>query len=157
MSDSLGILLKKTQSGNSGISPSWSVGHDQPTRHETMQYKLILTYIQDTNYRCLTKFLPLCCHFMSYINQAKKSYERQLGNPSSNNIQQQWYQSIVVVARPTNPRHQACLGFNSCVNAYHGHIICKNRQYDIHITAQIYFLHISSQQKANIFSYVGCK
>ena len=35
-----------------------------------------------------------------------------------------------------------------------GPIICKNRQYDIHITAQIYFLHIGSHQKAKIFSYV---
>ena len=35
-----------------------------------------------------------------------------------------------------------------------GPILCKNRQYDIHITAQIYFLHIGSHQKAKIFSYV---
>ena len=56
-----------------------------------------------------------------------------------------------VASRPRD--HHGSLG-NSCLDAYHGPIICKNRQYDIHITAQIYFLHIGSHQKANIFSYV---
>ena len=64
--------------------------------------------------------------------------------------------TVVSVPRRTNltTKHatkHGSLGFNTCLNAYHGHIICKNRQYDIHITAQIYFLHISSQQKANIY------
>ena len=46
------------------------------------------------------------------------------------------------------------MGYGRSTHRACGRILCKNRQYNIHITAQIYFLHIGSHQKANIFSYV---
>ena len=46
------------------------------------------------------------------------------------------------------------MGYGRSTHRACARILCKNRQYNIHITAQIYFLHIGSHQKANIFSYV---